>query len=231
MKPFKYFIITIIFFAINSCSPTYYPSLANVGMHSDAGEFKSNIKINASSVNTAVNYALTKNLLIGGSAQYFTQRFELKTNNKNKPFIRESNGYNFEIAPGFFFNYGKESVFEIAAGYGYGFVDSEDALGNYHKAFIQPSIGLTSEKGDVSFTPRFTTVFFDHSILKNKTLGNRTTHFFEPIATIRGGSKHVRFIFQSGFSIPLNYNPSDFEVHYWHWDIGLQYIFNTRKKH
>jgi len=147
--------IIILVITIQSCSSTYYPSHANVSLFRAKNEFKASAGISSSSANVDVSYSITDNFLVTAGAFGFMQKESAVGNKVYQP----SFGYSFTIAPGFYKYFGKQGVFETLVGYGYNYSNSEHAEGNFHKLYIQPTIGLSKKYFELAFTPRFTTVF------------------------------------------------------------------------
>ena len=222
MKKTIYFLlITIIVLAVQSCSSTYYPSHANVSLFKAKNEMKASLGVSPSSANIDLSYSVTDNFLVTAGAFGYMQKESSISNTTYKA----TRGYSFTIAPGFYTHFGN-GVFETLVGYGYNYSDARDTEGNYHKFYIQPTIGTNNDYFELAFTPRLTTVFID----KNTFLDKRPSQFdmfIEPIGTIRAGGKNFKVTTQLGFTIPtanINYpiNPV-------YWTFGIQYHLRNNK--
>ncbi len=209
-------------FILDSCSPSYHASSANVSLFRAKNEFKGNIGISPNSANVDLSYSISDNFLITAGANGFYH----KESSVGNAVYKDSKGYSFTVAPGFFTYFGNKGVFEVLLGYGYNYADSEDMEGNFHKAFIQPSIGLSKPYFELAFTPRFTTLIIDQNSFLDKRK-SQYDMFIEPIGTIRAGGEDVKVTTQIGFSIPtsqMNYQISPFYMNF-----GIQVHLRNKK--
>jgi len=185
-------------------------------------EFKGNIGVSPSSSNVDLSYSISDNFMITAGANGFYH----KESSVGNAVYEESKGYSFTVAPGFYKYFGKQGVFEVLLGYGYNYTDSEDMEGNFHKAFIQPSIGLSKPYFELAFTPRFSTLIID----QNNFLDKRKSQydmFIEPIGTIRAGGQHVKITTQIGFSIPTT--KTNYQVTPFYMNFGIQVHLRNKK--
>lgn len=221
-KVLNYLFVAIVIIAFQSCSSSYYPSSANVSLFRAKNELKANIGISPSSANVDISYSITDNFMVTGGAFGFMQKESSLGNQTYKP----SKGYSFNIAPGYFLPFGHQGVFEVLVGYGYNYSNAQHTEGNFHKLFIQPSIGFSKNYFELAFTPRFTTIFIDQNTFLDKR-PSQYDMFIEPIGTIRAGGENFKVTTQIGFTIPtanMNYqiNPA-------YWNFGIQYHFINKK--
>jgi len=219
-------IINLLYFAVivlvlQSCSSTYYPSSANVSLFRAKNELKASVGISPSSANVDIAYSVTDNFMLTGGAFGFIQ----KESSIGNQVYKSSKGYSFTFAPGYYKHFGHQGVFEVLVGYGYNYSDSQHADGNFHKVFIQPSIGFSRKYFEMAFTPRFTTVIID----QNTFLDNRPSQydmFIEPIGTIRAGGEYFKVTTQLGFTIPTaNFN---YQINPVYWNFG--FLLHLRNK-
>lgn len=99
----------------------------------------------------------------------------------------------------------KRGKLEIFAGGGF--------TRDYSKIFIQPNIGVTWNALELAFSTRVSQVFLSshgkkHTVDDDKTLEHaKPTLFFEPAATVKLGLKSVKFMVQTGVSLPVSGTP------------------------
>ena len=145
--------------------------------------------------------------------------------------------HNFgEIGVGYYTKFQRLGRFEVFGGYGFGKVNVKttwNVLGNtnsniadvvYHRVFIQPSFGVTTNFFDMSFTPRIVLVHMKPAQYIYKTI---TRPFIEPVVTIKLGYKYFFFTSQFGVSLPM-FNQSDQEWFEWTpviLSVGIQFKF------
>ena len=215
-------VIVIIIITMQSCSSSYYPSHANVGMFRAKNELKANAGISASSANVDLSYSITDNFLITAGAFGFLQ----KDSYVNNVVYRGGKGYSFTVAPGFYKYFGKQTVFEALAGYGYNYTNSDDVEGNFHKFYIQPSIGLSKKYFELAFTSRLTTVLIDKNSFRDKR-PTQVDMFIEPIGTIRAGGENFKVTTQIGFTIPTS--KLNYQINPVYWSLGLMYHLRNKK--
>lgn len=211
-----------------SCSHYYYvPNVQNVPLFREKNEYRiSGIYAGGNETTCAeVQAAYSVTGKIGIMADFMTAKGgNVSENNWGK-------GNYFEGAIGYYKPLGKSGVFEIYGGLGGSTQHHEYTILNYNggaisnsyggeadlsflKAFVQPSIGLTSKTFDIAVSTRISRVSFtniDNSIYENpdlytrvNTLSDKSHLFFEPCATVRGGWKYVKVQLQASYSGYLN---------------------------
>ena len=147
------------------CAPIYVPVANNTPMFTGKNEFKAMAGIGYG-VNLQAAYACTDHLAV--TANYLYRKFDEDTNG-----IKHQYG---EIALGYYVNFDQRGCFELFVGYGlgagsafdsaynwfsvFGYNVRYEAAGKYHKAFIQPSIGLTEGRKKWNLSVRLNYVDF-----------------------------------------------------------------------
>jgi len=193
-------IILILAFSINSCAPAYVPNVVNAPLLNNKSELQASVHAGVSGTDLQLAYALTKNLgiMVNGS---FIDNTSDSTNNYHKHNF-------FEAGLGYYTKFNQNGHFDIFGGYGYGIADVKANILNtdyitkatYHRYFIQPDFGFSSEFLDIAFAPRFVVAnikpeYFQYS--------HKTKLFVEPTGIVRLGYKYFYLTSQLGLSIPL----------------------------
>lgn len=117
-----------------------------------------------------------------------------------------NNHFFLEGGIGYFLKMGKSGRFDCYAGYGWGRAEAttnNDTLhprSDYHRFFIQPSIGIVTNYFDGAFSLRVAYVNFYNTL----HFSGQSKVFLEPVLTGKFGSKSLRFICQFGLSLPMS---------------------------
>lgn len=222
MKNYINIAVLLLGIFIQSCSSSYYASNANVSMFKAKNELKGNMGISPSSANIDLSYSITDNFMVAGSAFGFIQK---ETSVLNKTY-KASHGYSFSIAPGYYMPFGHQGVLEVLAGYGYNYSNSHDVNGNFHKFYIQPSIGISKRYFEMAFTPRVTAVFINqYSFIDHRD--SQYDMFIEPIGTIKAGGENFKITTQLGFTIPTA--ALGYQINPIYWNFGFQLHLRNKK--
>ncbi len=196
-----FFLILVLYIVLQSCAPAYVPNTMNTPLFENKNEFKATINggFNGGDAQFAYTPINHLGIMLNGS---------FMNNNDSNSYHRHTFG---EFGVGYYNAFGI-GRFEVYGGYGLGSVDSyfknelfnSKAQATYHRIFIQPSIGISSDFADFSFTPRFVLVnmHLNSTTLEGFNTG-RLDPFFEPAITARFGYKYVKFFMQFGLSVPL----------------------------
>ncbi|MBN1181420.1 MAG: hypothetical protein JXB49_03975 [Bacteroidales bacterium] len=218
MKKNLYFLpgFIIILIIASSCAPAYVPNVVNTPMLSNKGDTKIAIHGGTAGFNPQFAIGITDNigLMVNGS---FADRTSDSTDNFHKHQFAE-------LGIGYYKKLGRIGRFETFGGCGYGKVKAyydnaiwEDyANTEYIRAFLQPSIGLTTKVIDFSLTPRFVMVNLTQS--GHKDIG----YFAEPVVTTKLGYEYFKITSQLGFSFPLNLSHIDFDYAPMIFAVGMQ---------
>ncbi|MBW1294017.1 hypothetical protein [Aquimarina litoralis] len=194
----KSFIYICLTFIIQSCSSAYVPNAVNTPLFGKKGETKVAIHAGTSGIDPQVSYAITNHIGIQMNGSFFNKASQVTGKLYDHQYA--------ELAPGYYTKISEIFRFETYAGFGLGKLQPErenelwdiNSNINMSRVFIQPSVGLTNNIVDASFTTRFAAVTLDQDDI------NRTGMFIEPVITGKVGYKYVKAIFQLGLSINLN---------------------------
>ncbi|MFO7879249.1 MAG: hypothetical protein R6V52_04355 [Bacteroidales bacterium] len=218
-----------------SCKVMYKPSMQNVPLLQNKGDVTSTVSYN----NYQVAYGLTDNLGVMLNGHYNKNQWASTSAHEiRKEYI--TSRYSLEGGLGYYSNFDENSVFEIYGGGGYGAYDynfdkfeNDNYLSTYEyaaaswRAFVQPSVGYSTDNFQIAFSTRFMGVGFFDIAYKNYTeselsaedindLDGNIYPFLEPALTIRAGSEVLKFHIQLIYSrkltnqslsyMPLNLN-------------------------
>ena len=201
------FSTTLLF---QSCAMLYMPNMANVPLHKDQGDLMISANTGFTGYNFQSSYAINDKFFANLNAAYVNSRRD------SSDFNRSSLG---ELGFGYYkaLDQNRVVVFESSAGYGIASVNDKGLQGNfyghlssnYHKFYLQPSIGVTTDFFDGALTARLTALkYFNYQDFVNpsesKDYYPGMTAYLEPIATLRAGYKYVKLQIQVGFSFALN---------------------------
>lgn len=209
-----FFISAIVILTVTSCKSSYVPNAANTPLLSEKGDFKVAINGGTSGVDPQLSYAVTNHLGVIANGS-----FKKENSNGNKHSFAE-------LGLGYFTKLGENFRFETFGGIGkgdYTFLDDngpEDlTLNNVEltRYFVQPTIGITTDVFDGSFTPRFVLANIADSSGKDNGL------FVEPVVTGKVGYKYIKAIVQLGLSIPLDNSNANFNHQPLLLSLGLQF--------
>ncbi len=209
----RFLLFPILFF---SCAPAYVPNVVNTPLMSNKGEFQASVHTGTSGFDPQFAYALTNNigLMLNGS---FANRTSDTTDNFHKhQFV--------EFGAGYFASIGTAGRFEVFGGYGAGNLQAEydnnlwvsKARVNSGRFFIQPAIGASTSVFDGSFSSRL--VFVNLSQESEKA----SCAFIEPALTGKFGYKYVKFVVQTGLSVPLSSSNNLFNYQPFMFSVGIQ---------
>ena len=202
--------ILTLTFLLQSCAMLYMPNMANVPLHKDKGDLMISANTGFTGYNFQGSYAINEMFFANLNAAYANMRRD------SSDFNRSSLG---EFGFGYFKVLDKKRVvvFESSAGYGLASVNDKGLQGNfyghlssnYHKIYLQPSIGATTDYFDAALTTRLTALqYFNYKDFVNPTESKDyypgVCAYIEPIATLRTGYKYVKLQIQVGFSLSLN---------------------------
>jgi len=202
--------ILIITLLLQSCAMLYLPNMANVPLHKEKGDLMISANAGFTGYNFQGSYAINEKFFANLNAAYANMRID------SNDFNRSSLG---EFGFGYYKVLDKKRVvvFESSAGYGLASVYDKGYQGNfygqlssnYHKFYLQPSLGVTTDFFDGALTARLTALkYFNYQDFVNpsesKDYYPGMTAYLEPIATLRAGYKYVKLQIQVGFSFALN---------------------------
>ncbi len=190
--------VIIIVLVFSGCAPLYVPNTVNAPLLSNKGEMQAAIHLGTAGFDPQLAYAITDNIgvMLNGS-------FE----NSKSDSTDDYHKHNFvELGAGYYTKFNENGCFEVYGGYGYGNMQTlvEKTIFNSKldvqssRIFIQPAVGLSTNFVDISLASRFV-------ILSAKQNEIRITRsYLEPTLTFKAGPKHIKGVFQVGYSYPLN---------------------------
>lgn len=202
---------------INSCAPAYIPNVINTPLLDHKGEFQANLNTGFAGFDPQIAYTVTDHLglMVNGS---FANRTSDSTDNFHKHQF-------LELGMGYYSKLTDNVLFELYGGFGVGKLKSEYDNGfwislsdvNSRRAFIQPSVGVTTQIFDASLASRFTMVnLFQHDY-------SNTGYFWEPAITVKLGYEYAKALLQFGFAIPFKEETLDFNYRPFLFSMGLQF--------
>ena len=179
-------------------------------MLSNQGEVQATIAGGTSNLDVQTAIALSDNwaLMLNGS---YADEHSDSTEDFHKHLM-------VEIGGGYFEKMGRIGRYEIFGGYGLGKVEGryDEAVfdapyteASFTKIFLQPGIGISTDYYSGSFATRFSAIQMDIKA-PTEELTNDFHVFFEPVITNKFGSRYIKFIIQTGLSVPINRK----ELHY-----------------
>ncbi|MDX5347827.1 MAG: hypothetical protein LPK19_11330 [Hymenobacteraceae bacterium] len=212
------------------CKTMYKPTMQNVPLLSEQGDFKA--VVNTSNVQAA--YAVTDKVGVMANGYFRNNKWNAEAGSTNWDYTNK--WFNGEAAVGYYVPFSDEGRFEVYGGAGYGRVTYEREFtdqmsepyydkfsANNMRFFIQPNIGRSTENFEFAFSTRLVGLQFNNVSqtgytqeeleFENLTGLDQSIHaFIEPGITIRGGYKwiklHSQVIFsQKLTSTDINYNP------------------------
>lgn len=204
IKSFIYFIVVLVVF--QACAPAYTPNMVNTPLLTNEGEFQAAIGTGTSGIDGQLSYAVTEQVgvMLNGS---FANRTDTGSKNFHKhTFVEMGAGYSIPLGgPGRFEIYGGGGIGTVDAKFGYSSLFNtyvEDrSRADLTRLFLQPTIGLTNNVFDGSFTPRIVLLKINN---KDSLYANHSWDpYIEPTFTAKVGWKYVKMVFQIGFSIPM----------------------------
>jgi hypothetical protein len=217
----------VLIICLNSCAPAYVPNMVNQPLLHKEGDLKVSVSSGSSGFDPQIAYAVTNQIgiMANGSFAHYEENNQdnTSTNNHKHQFFEFGSGYYEMLNP--------ITCFEVYGGYGLGSVN-----GNYsdlweshsdsriNRLFIQPGVGITNDFIDASFSPRIVWVDIIQS-------GDHVSQLlFEPALTAKFGYKHVKGIFQIGFSGPIGQDHYRFLYQPFMLSVGIQGSFGKKTK-
>jgi hypothetical protein len=222
---------------LQSCAMLYLPNMANVPLLIEQGNLMISANTGFTGYNFQGSYAINNMFFAYLNGAYAFDRGDSSFFNRSS--LGEFGfGYYKVLDPK------KTVVFESSAGYGYASVDDKGLQGNfyghissnYHKFYIQPSIGASTDYFEAALTTRFTTLkYFNFkdfvNPIQSKDYYPGVCAYIEPIATLRAGYKYVKLQIQVGFSLSIkNKHPLALQGFPVLANIGLSGHIPTQKK-
>lgn len=199
-----YFII--VYILVYSCAPAYTPNMVNTPLLTTEGEFQAQIGTGTSGFDGQLAYAISDQVGVMLNASYANRSDTGSKNFHKHAFAEMGAGYSIPL--------NRSGRFEIYGGGGMGTVDAKfgyNSLFNSYvedrsratltRLFLQPTIGVTNNVFDGSFTPRL--IFLNVNNKDSLFVSNTWDPFVEPTFTAKVGWKYVKVVFQIGFSVPL----------------------------
>ena len=215
MKIIKISYVLILLFIVSSCTHyNYVPNMHNVPLFQQKEEFHLDLSGSVgnefSAFEVQAGFSLSDNFAIIGNGFFHDADREMF----NDEYCR---GHIIEGGAGAFVPMKDNMVFESYIGVGFGKIENgfdDDATTklDFHRYFIQPSIGYTSDfldfavslrlsglrYNDIHFTGTLDTDDMDQIQYINR---NPFSILVEPALTLRAGWKHIKFQLQFGYSI------------------------------
>lgn len=224
-----YFPIILFLLAVmTSCSPEYIPNMVNSPVFSNKGEFQATVATGTSNFDGQAGYAITDNIAIIANGSFADQ-----TNDTTDEFHKH---LIFEGGLGYYRKISSSARIEAFGGYGTGKIqtlEDNDVFGldvvdvNYNRIFLQPGIGAVTDFFDGSFATRISMVQMKPE--NSQTLKSSWNTFIEPVVTTKMGYKYVKFVFQIGYSFPLDGDKVDYDHQRLILNFGLN--FNIGRKY
>jgi len=209
----RFFFIAIIGFS-TSCAPIYIPNQVNAPLLKEKGDMNAAASMGTSGYDIQLAASPKNNLGIMLNASYYD------SDTSHTHFL-------LEAATGYYLTLSDRSVFEIYAGGGYGYSDTESSgslgvhkFGHYSKVFLQPSIGFSADYFEGAFSLRSAFIHFDKY---------GSGFFIEPVISTRFGFEQFKFTTQMGFSIDVT---EDVNIDYqpFIFNIGIMYQIKGNAK-
>ena len=229
--PLSFIISSLLY--IQSCAPAYIPNRINAPLFTEAGEVSVDLSVGRSGLDPQFAMSVTENIgfMVNGSLSLPNNTDTTDLDFHRHGFIEAGAGYSKKI--------GTNQVFEIFGGFGRGFSESywtNDLIGNvnmksqYNRFFIQPSFGITQKNIDFAFSNRFVLVQMSiNNQYSNNFTVNQFDYFWEPVVTFRAGGTYVKFIMQTGLSVPLIQIPENsYEYRKFIFSIGMRVRFGKK---
>ncbi len=219
--------------AMLGCAPAYIPNAVNVPLLSNQGQFQGSVYSGTSGYDIQTSYALTGNLGLMANGSFYSNTEDSTGDYSKRNF--------WEGGAGYYKVFGGAGRFETYGGYGQGtstyrnsyeLFGSQEviATGDYRRFFIQPSIGTATDFFDAALSLRTCYVNFYRIKSGDLSLDHSVDGvFIEPTVTARLGYKHVKFLAQMGYSLPLG---QDVEM-FWQpflFNLGLSFDFGKNGK-
>ncbi len=233
----------------------YIPSMTNAPLFSKKGDAQIETSLSTTSIQASAGYAFSQNfsLLVAGNLSYgnicnyndiFTEKNYESTNGSYLNIDLTNHGRyshrNTEVAVGKYnLLHNNKLLLEAFIGGGYGRAVDTDFQNRYGLGFLQANIGQRFGFIDWGTSCKFASSFhkFQGIDKSDDLFSSKFTLFhFEPMAFIRIGGDHLKFIHKIGLSIPLKtsaYNKIEnniedtdyFRTTKLHLSVGVHYTF------
>ena len=185
---------------ISACTTVYVPNVVNTPLLIKKSDYRVSAHTGVTSFDFQSSFSPTDNI----GLMFNLSDLDRKDSNE------KVNQFLAECGIGIYKPLGNRFITECYFGYGRGNVNSyefekdthaifDQVKGQYNKFFIQPCVGVYTEKLDFSLVTRFSQIQFDkitrpleHSNEPKKAL------FMEPAFTVKYGTKNIRFMGQFG---------------------------------
>ena len=215
--------VTALVFILGSCSFIYIPSAPVVFNHENEGDLSVDLRQGGFSTNLNVGYAIKDNINIGTSiSSLYTG--DASVNGRT---YEGTQAYDLGLIAGYFTKPSENTIFELNASAGSIFLNN-DAIRNYAKVYLQPSIGFQSKNKSTVFNMGFRALGTSATsdFMQRDTL--YYAGYFEPFLSLSAGKK-VHFLMQAGVSVPLVENTLG-DVSPFLLNFGIGYSIGTKKK-
>ncbi len=216
----KYLYLLPLFFS--SCSSMYIPSMPNAPLFTEKGDAQIETSVSTTSLQASAGYAFSDgySLLVAGNLSFgnvcnyndlFTEKEYESANNSYLSIDLTTHGRyshrNSEIAVGKYnLLHNDKWILEAFIGGGYGRAIDKDFSNKYAVGFVQADLGQRIGILDWGTVCRLSSTFHNYTgIDKNdKSFSNNFTLFhIEPMAFVRIGGDHFKFIHRAGLSLPI----------------------------
>ncbi|MCQ2608112.1 MAG: hypothetical protein MJ197_05445 [Bacteroidales bacterium] len=216
----KYLYLLPLF--LSSCSSMYIPSMTNAPLFTEKGDAQIETSLSTTSVQASAGYAFSHNFsaLIAGNLSYgnicnyndiFTKKNYESSNNSYLNIDLTNHGrYSHrytEVAVGKYnLLHTNKLLLEAFIGGGYGRAVDDDFKNKYGLGFVQTDFGQRFSFLDWGTSCRIASSFHSYrGIDKNNDMfsSNFSLFHIEPMAFIRIGGDHFKFIHKIGISLPI----------------------------
>jgi hypothetical protein len=203
-----------------SCVAHYVPNVTNTPLFSYPGQPSLAIHTGFSGVDPQFAVSITDNLALMMNASFANREYiEKESSNMFKYHKHQF----FEVAAGYYHPTGNDTRVEGFAGMGKGRTRAfDDTWGSarsidskFTRYFIQPTFGMSMDVFEGSGSARLAMVRFE-----DRKIG--TGFYLEPALTGKAGLTWLKFVFQIGFSLQLNFESNPIEYNPFMFSIGLE---------
>ena len=220
-----FFLIT----AFSCTPPLYIPNTTNVPTLKEKGDLDLSYSLGTNGNDLQGSYAINDNVGVMLNGSYGSSKSDSNNNFTKHQFLELGGGYTFILnkdktdeTKTIFSAFGGFGVGSASGEYSFSFLTSNvytnNVFGNYSRAFIQPSIGISSLNVDFFFTFRTSYVNFsdiknelDQSIINDEYINEldealnpkKSNVFYEPTLTLNVGGDQLKFMMQAGLSSGL----------------------------
>lgn len=203
-------IVVNIVIVFASCSPLYRPNTINVPLFKEKNELSINAGTSRNGADIQAAYSVSNHFAVMANGSFYNIN---STNGTN--ILREENNFS-EISAGYYTHIGENIIGEIYPGFGMGRAYNQNNYRieqfyfkrvDYHKIFLQPSIGFVSNIFELATSVRWSLVDYynfktDYPINYTNLPIKTANIFIEPALTVRAGYKSVKVFTQAGLVIP-----------------------------